>query len=116
MRAPQGVDAVASDVALRQVAFAAWLNKRFAPVVCHRVASVQAVRRVNAEQASKRTMCRPDCHIGGLADAITPAAVLNQAPNATACWQRVAAHRGQTESNERSLTDSISYRPIRHRA
>jgi tetratricopeptide (TPR) repeat protein len=30
-------DAVASDVALREVAFAASLNKRFAPVVCRRV-------------------------------------------------------------------------------
>src|SRR6516165_9704188 len=30
-------DAVASDVALKEVAFAASLNKRFAPVVCRRV-------------------------------------------------------------------------------
>src|SRR6516162_7968210 len=30
-------DAVASDVALREVSFAASLNKRFAPVVCRRV-------------------------------------------------------------------------------
>src|ERR1700722_12235373 len=30
-------DAVASDVALREVSFAALLNKRFAPVVCRRV-------------------------------------------------------------------------------
>ena len=30
-------DSVSSDVALREVAFAASLNKRFAPVVCRRV-------------------------------------------------------------------------------
>src|SRR4051812_39075779 len=30
-------DAVASDVALREISFAASLNKRFAPVVCRRV-------------------------------------------------------------------------------
>src|SRR5512138_1965722 len=30
-------DAVASDVALKEVAFAATLNKRFAPIVCRRV-------------------------------------------------------------------------------
>ena len=43
-------DAVASEVALKEVAFAASLNKRFAPVVCRRVddkAVPEALRRLN---------------------------------------------------------------------
>ena len=43
-------DAVASDVALREVSFAASLNKRFAPIVCRRVDDQQvpeALRRLN---------------------------------------------------------------------
>jgi hypothetical protein len=41
-------DAVASDVALKEVAYAASLNKRFAPIVCQRVADdaiPEALRR-----------------------------------------------------------------------
>ena len=41
-------DAVASDVALKEVAYAASLNKRFAPIVCQRVADSaipEALRR-----------------------------------------------------------------------
>src|SRR5262245_19831581 len=43
-------DAVASDVALKEVAFAASLHKRFAPIVCRRVqdkAVPEALRRFN---------------------------------------------------------------------
>src|ERR1700692_691541 len=43
-------DAVASDVALKKVAHAASLNKRFAPIVCRRVedgAVPEALRRLN---------------------------------------------------------------------
>ena len=43
-------DAVASDVALKEVAYAASLNKRFAPIVCQRVADgaiPEALRRLN---------------------------------------------------------------------
>ena len=43
-------DAVASDVALKEVAYAASLNKRFAPIVCQRVADgaiPDALRRLN---------------------------------------------------------------------
>src|SRR5262245_59723555 len=43
-------DAIASDVALKEVAFAASLNKRFAPLVCRRVddqAVPEALRRFN---------------------------------------------------------------------
>ena len=43
-------DAVASDVALKEVAYAASLNKRFAPIVCRRVedgAMPEALRRLN---------------------------------------------------------------------
>ena len=43
-------DAVASDVALKEVAHAASLNKRFAPIVCRRVedgAVPEALRRLN---------------------------------------------------------------------
>src|SRR5579864_1892096 len=43
-------DAVASEVALKEVAFAASLNKRFAPIVVHRVpdqAVPEALRRLN---------------------------------------------------------------------
>ena len=43
-------DAVASDVALKEVAHAASLNKRFAPIVCRRVedgAIPEALRRLN---------------------------------------------------------------------
>src|SRR5271155_3377636 len=43
-------DAVASDVALKEVAYAASLNKRFAPIVCQRVtdgAIPEALRRLN---------------------------------------------------------------------
>ena len=43
-------DAVASDVALKEVAHAASLNKRFAPIVCRRVedgAMPEALRRLN---------------------------------------------------------------------
>ena len=43
-------DAVASDVALKEVAYAASLNKRFAPIVCRRVedgAIPEALRRLN---------------------------------------------------------------------
>src|ERR1700732_5267329 len=43
-------DAVASDVALKEVAHAASLNKRFAPIVCHRVedrAIPEALQRLN---------------------------------------------------------------------
>jgi formylglycine-generating enzyme required for sulfatase activity len=55
-------DAVASDVALREVAFAASLNKRFAPVVCRKVDDKEVpevLRRLNfiffdeAEQLDK---------------------------------------------------------------
>jgi len=43
-------DAIASDVALKEVAYAASLNKRFAPIVCRRVedgATPEALRRLN---------------------------------------------------------------------
>src|SRR5271170_5137194 len=43
-------DAVASDVALKEVTYAASLNKRFAPIVCQRVADgaiPEALRRLN---------------------------------------------------------------------
>src|ERR1700720_3609562 len=43
-------DAVASDVALKEVAYAASLNKRFAPIVCQRVedrAIPEALQRLN---------------------------------------------------------------------
>src|ERR1700735_2552624 len=43
-------DAVASDVALKEVACAASLNKRFAPIVCRRVADgaiPEALQRLN---------------------------------------------------------------------
>jgi hypothetical protein len=43
-------DAVASDVALKEVTYAASLNKRFAPIVCRRVpdaATPEALRRLN---------------------------------------------------------------------
>jgi TIR domain len=43
-------DAVASDVALKEVARAASLNKRFAPIVCRRVADheiPEALQRLN---------------------------------------------------------------------
>jgi hypothetical protein len=43
-------DAVASDVALKEVAYAASLNKRFAPIVCQRVADAatpEVLRRLN---------------------------------------------------------------------
>ncbi len=43
-------DAVASDVALKEIAHAASLNKRFAPIVCRRVedgATPEALRRLN---------------------------------------------------------------------
>ena len=38
-------DAVASDVALKEVAHAASLNKRFAPIVCRRVEDGAVPRR-----------------------------------------------------------------------
>src|ERR1700741_969910 len=43
-------DAIASDVALKEVAYAASLNKRFAPIVCRRVEDgmvPEALRRLN---------------------------------------------------------------------
>src|SRR5580704_2797770 len=43
-------DAVASEIALKEVAHAASLNKRFAPIVCRRVADYEipeALRRLN---------------------------------------------------------------------
>src|ERR1700689_1132370 len=43
-------DAIASDVALKEIAHAASLNKRFAPIVCRRVedrAVPEALRRLN---------------------------------------------------------------------
>ena len=43
-------DAVASTVSLKEIAYAASLNKRFAPIVCRRVADAatpEAVRRLN---------------------------------------------------------------------
>jgi hypothetical protein len=43
-------DAVTSDVALKEVTYAASLNKRFAPIVCRRVedaATPDALRRLN---------------------------------------------------------------------
>src|ERR1700726_1930934 len=43
-------DAVVSDVALKEIAFAASLNKRFAPIVCRAVddkAVPEALRRLN---------------------------------------------------------------------
>jgi hypothetical protein len=43
-------DAVASDIALKEVAYAATLNKRFAPIVCRQVeagAVPEEVRRLN---------------------------------------------------------------------
>jgi hypothetical protein len=43
-------DAAASEVALKEVAFAASLNKRFAPIVCRRVHDrdvLEALRRLN---------------------------------------------------------------------
>ena len=43
-------DAVASDVALKEVAYAASLNKRFAPIVCRRVDRRRDARGVAAAE------------------------------------------------------------------
>jgi hypothetical protein len=43
-------DSIASDIALKEVAYAASLNKRFAPIVCRRVESAavpDSLRRLN---------------------------------------------------------------------
>jgi hypothetical protein len=56
-------DAVKSEVALKEIAYAASLNKRFAPIVCHRVEDrgVPEVAAPKRRAGGWRLAARADC-------------------------------------------------------
>jgi TIR domain len=57
-------DAVASDVAQREVAFAASLNKRFAPIVCRRVDDKEVPEVLRRPESFARCHGAPACPDG----------------------------------------------------